>query len=503
MKRLTIGLGIAVIIFILLCTVACGGGDGALAKGGINMIVVSGKARIQADEGDTSVVEGQEVVIAAGDQIMAGEAGVKLLLADGSLIYLSPDTDLQVVTFSSEGTARLRSQLKGRIEVEAASPLLTLEISTFVIEPLAMKKIQFTATPTVRDTTFGLWIDNVNHAHLTVEAGGVNVTHNDRTATISAGREAILDGKLVFIEPTATADLVPTITSDLVRPSPTATATPTVAPNYPYPPPGLSGPDNGSEFKGDETILLIWDTPTPLSQDEWYEVQLWKEKEPFEVVQWVKEGTWQVERKYYPGRYQWRIRIVRGQEGRKEGDLSPSSQSWSFSWLSPVVPVSTVPTRTPVSGAPVDLNLTICLRGTRTESGFAALSDDQVYGWKIYEVGQCVYGDAAVQIGEEIYDFEKPLPDLWEVEFEFAKELEERTRNEDGCAEKGAGFEPKKAWFWVGTLDDHSAVGKDNPYSLTMKLYEGNRLQKSIQVFFTVADAPGSPGHGKPEPPIR
>jgi hypothetical protein len=232
---------------------------------------------------------------------------------------------------------------------------------------------------------------------------------------------------------------------------------------------------------------------------------LWREGEvPYTVAQRTKEGTWKVERKYYPGRYQWRILIVRGQEGL--GDLSLPSQTWSFSWLSPPVPVSTVLTRTPVSGAPVDLNLTICLRGTRTEPGFAALSDDQVCGWEIYEVGQCVYGDAAVQIGEEIYDFEKPLPAPWEVEFEFAKELEERTRNEDGCAEKGAGFEPKKAWFWVGTLDSDSSVGEDNPYSLTIKLYEGDELRESLQVFFTVADALGGDGGeggggGKPPPP--
>jgi hypothetical protein len=495
MKRPTIGLGIAVIIFILLCTVACGGGDGPLAKGGINMIVVSGKARIQADEGDTSVMEGQEAVITAGDQIMADEAGVKLLLVDGSSLYLSPDTDLQVIAFSSEGTAKLRSQLKGRLEVEAASPLLTLEISTFVIEPLAVKPIQFTATPAVRDTTFELWIDGLN-AHLTVEVGEVNVTYNDRTMTISAGSEvtAAPGGELALVEPTMTAvptaDLTPKITPDLTHPSPTIVATPTVAPQK-YPAPGLSGPDDGSEFKGDETILLIWNTPTPLSQDEWYEVQLWREVDvPYTVVQWVKEGTWQVERKYYPGRYQWRIRIVRGQEGHKERDLSPPSQAWSFSWLSP--PPTQTPTATTIS-SDMDVDLTAYLRGTRTEPGFAALSDDQVYGWEIYEEGQCVYGDAAVQIGETTHHFDKPgvegqLPDPWEVKFEFAKELEEHTTNEAVCARYGAGFDHKKAWFWVGVLDGSSAVGKDKPYSLTMKLYEGNKLRKSIQVFFTVAD---------------
>ncbi len=479
MKRLTIGLGTAAIIFILLGTVACGGGDGALAKGGINMIVVSGQARIRSGEENTLVVEGQEAVLTAGDQVMAAdEAGVKLLLADGSLLYLNPDTDLRVVTFSAEGTARL-SQLKGKLEVETASPLLTVEISTSVYEGFAQKTMQFTATPAVRDTTFQLWIDGVN-AHLTVEAGEVNVTNNGRTATIYAGSEVIAttDGGLALVEPTTTAvptaDLTPTITPDLTHPSPTATATPTVAPQK-HPPPGLSGPDDGSEFKGDETILLIWNTPTTLAENEWYEVQLRKEEEPFEVVQWVKEGTWQVEDKYYPGRYQWRIRIiVRGQEGHKEMDLSPLSQTWSFSWLSP--PVQT-PTATPTSTpSDVSVDLTVYLRGTRTQPDFAALSDDQD-GWEIYEEGQCVYGDAAVQIGETTYHFYKPgvaeqLPDPWEVKFEFAKELEGHTRNEDGCAEKGAGFDPKKAWFWVGILDDNSAMGEDKPYSLTMKLYE-------------------------------
>jgi hypothetical protein len=156
----------------------------------------------------------------------------------------------------------------------------------------------------------------------------------------------------------------------------------------------------------------------------------------------------------------------------------------------------------------VPVDLTVYLRGTRTASGFAALSDDQVYGWEIYEEGQCVYGDAAVQIGEMTYHFvkagvEEQLPDLWQVEFEFAEELKDHTTTAKGdrCA-KGAppGFNPKKAWFWVGILDGDSAVGEDNPYSLTMRLYEGNELRKSIQVFFTVADVTG-PGGGREEVP--
>jgi len=117
----------------------------------------------------------------------------------------------------------------------------------------------------------------------------------------------------------------------------------------------------------------------------------------------------------------------------------------------------------------------------------------------IYEEGKFVYGEAAVQIGDTVYHFDKPevepgepeqLPDPWRVEFEFAEELVARTGNQ-------AGFDSKKAHFWVGTLDGNSAVGEDNPYSLTMKLYEGNELRKSIQVFFTVKDTPGGGGGGE------
>jgi serine/threonine protein kinase len=149
--------------------------------------------------------------------------------------------------------------------------------------------------------------------------------------------------------------------------------------------------------------------------------------------------------------------------------------------------------------------LTIYFRATLGEAGFAALSGDQVNGGMIYEEGRFVYGEAAVQIGDTVYHFDKPevapgepeqLPDPWRVEFEFAEDLVARTGNQ-------AGFDPKKAHFWAGTLDNDSAVGEDNPYSLTMKLYEGNELRKSIQVFFAVADAPeggegGEEGGGGP-----
>jgi hypothetical protein len=166
-------------------------------------------------------------------------------------------------------------------------------------------------------------------------------------------------------------------------------------------------------------------------------------------------------------------------------------------------------TLAPTPRPTVSIPLTVYLRDTNTETGYAALSADQPNGGMIYQEGQFVYGEAAVPIGDTVYHFDKPevgpgkpeqLPDPWRVEFEFAEELAAHTGNQ-------AGFDPEKAWFWVGTLDGDSAVGEENPYSLTMRLYEGDELRESLQVFFTVADVSesggGEPGGGggKSEPP--
>jgi hypothetical protein len=153
-------------------------------------------------------------------------------------------------------------------------------------------------------------------------------------------------------------------------------------------------------------------------------------------------------------------------------------------------------TPTPTPTPTVSIALTIYLRDTNTEMGYAALSADQPNGGMIYQEGQFVYGDAAVQIGDTLSHFDEPeepgqLPDPWRVEFEFAEELVARTQGEPG-------FDPKKAWFWVGTLDSESAVGEDKPYHLTMKLYEGDELRQSLQVFFTVADVAGPGREGGP-----
>jgi hypothetical protein len=506
--RLITGLGIAVMIFILLCTVACGGGsDVSLAKGGINMIVVSGQARIQSGEGNTSVVEGQEAVLTTGDQIMADGAGAKLLLVDGSLLDLKPDTDLQVITFSAEGTAKLR-QLKGRLEVQAASPLLTIEVSTFGSEGSASKTMRFTATPTVRETAFGLEIDGLN-AHLTVEAGGVNVTDDNGMETIPAGSEVKVTSEGLIVPPTETPvePTVVVVATDNLAPTPTATAAATPTPE-PLPAPGLVGPGDGSNFKPSDDILLIWDTPTSLSEDEWYEVQLWREGDvPYTVAQRTKEGTWKVERDYYPGRYQWRILIVLGQEGQR--DLSRPSQTWSFSWLSPVVPAPTAPTSPSDKVAPVDL--TVYLRGTNNPEGLATFSAEHVDAGLIYAEEGTVYGDVAVRIGDAMYHFDKEpapgepeqLPAPYRLDVKFSDSLIAAT---EGII---PGFNPQKAQFWVGTLNCNSAVSE--PYRIEMTLSAGGEARKHTEISFLVTDnplcgvgpEPEEGGGGGGGPPVR
>jgi hypothetical protein len=284
------------------------------------------------------------------------------------------------------------------------------------------------------------------------------------------------------------------------HPSPTLAPTPILPSVLLYPAPGLLGPADGSEFEGDETILLTWDTPTPLSEDEWYEVQLWREGDvPYTVVQRIREGAWKVEPKYYPGRYQWRIRVVRGQEGKKERDSSPPSQTWSFSWLSPSVPVSTVPTSPPVGGTP---DLTIYLRGTNNAEGFVVLrGDEHVDAGVIYAEGGYVYGNVAVRIGDTVYHFDpdpepgepEQLPAPYRLEVQFSDTLVAATDGKPG-------FDPQKAQFWVGTLDCNSATPLDKPYTIEMALSAGGEIQRRAEVSFLVADDPlcdGPPETGR------
>jgi hypothetical protein len=267
--------------------------------------------------------------------------------------------------------------------------------------------------------------------------------------------------------------------TDTPTPSSAPTVTDTLTQSYPAP--TLVSPATGATIMGEQWTEFCWHWDGVLQEGEKFDLQIWRYGKP--------RSSFSIGRKcncllYTPpdgfGDYLWQVAVVRIDESGSQSTLCESLEE-SFVW-------SDVPPRA----------LTIYLRDTITEMDVAVLSGERVNAGEIYEEGKYVYGEAAVQIDETVYHFDKPearpgepeqLPSLWQVEFEFDQLLVARTGNQ-------AGFDPKKAQFWAGRLNKHSAVGEDNPYSLTMKLYEGNELRNSIQVFFTVADAPESPGHG-------
>jgi hypothetical protein len=161
------------------------------------------------------------------------------------------------------------------------------------------------------------------------------------------------------------------------------------------------------------------------------------------------------------------------------------------------VPATTAPTSTPDIKATVDL--TVYLRGTNNTQGWATFRGEDVDARTIYTEGGTVYGDVAVQIGDTVYHFEKEpapgepeqLPDPYRLEFKFSDSLLAAT---EGII---PGFNPKKAGFWVGTLDCNSAVS-GKPYEIEMTLSAGGEARKHTTVSFLVADDP-SCGVGGPE----
>jgi hypothetical protein len=157
-------------------------------------------------------------------------------------------------------------------------------------------------------------------------------------------------------------------TSTPASPTPTRTPYPTYTPHpaYKYPAPELMCPLDEAVFLRDQMVKLMWETPVPLGEDEWYEVRLSRPGE-LPTIWWVKEGTLKIEREIggmCPGRCWWGVRIVRGQEeDRAERYLSPSSWTWGFRIEAPwgsrhdrqpdpcLVPTPTrppMPTRTPI-----------------------------------------------------------------------------------------------------------------------------------------------------------
>ena len=297
--------------------------------------------------------------------------GARLLFGDTSFVRLTPGSELAILDNHPE--LRL-SPLKGCLEVETEGSSPILEISTSTSSAFVLEILNLTISPGGKKTIYRIWLDK-SGVRLRVEVGQVGLRANGREMTIVAGEdlralpgEVLLTGQRSTTPTpgrarlTATSAREATATPFSSTPAPgwarptTTSILPAAATSPPdhssYLSPVLVGPLNRSHFRAEEDILLIWAPVGPLAEDEWYEVQLWKPGETeHKIAACSKENVWKVDRKYYPGSYNWRVIVVLGRDEQRQMELSPPSQTWTFSWgraQSPI-PIPSSPTPTEVA----------------------------------------------------------------------------------------------------------------------------------------------------------
>ena len=122
---------------------------------------------------------------------------------------------------------------------------------------------------------------------------------------------------------TSTPMSVPTNTS---TPQPKATATPSLYEIAPVP---ISPPD-GASLSG--AITLQWSWVGSLGSGEYFDVRVWKPGQPAYGVAWTETPAWTGTPPHGGGTYNWQIIVIRGRDGRWEEDLTPPSETWTFSW---------------------------------------------------------------------------------------------------------------------------------------------------------------------------
>jgi len=125
--------------------------------------------------------------------------------------------------------------------------------------------------------------------------------------------------------PTATAIAIPP-TSTPRPPTATPTATQTLTPD-PYPAPVLIAPANDVRA---QQVQLAWTWPSQLKENEWFDVQVWREGEEPHGIAWVKEQSLLVGGNMARGVYRWRIVVIQGQGGQVEKNLTPPSETRTF-----------------------------------------------------------------------------------------------------------------------------------------------------------------------------
>jgi hypothetical protein len=139
---------------------------------------------------------------------------------------------------------------------------------------------------------------------------------------------------------------------------PSATLAGPQGPELLYPPDGTS----------DTVIDLIWKWGRALGADEWFELQIWPDvpnPKP-EVYAWLQEGRQRVTAAtFMPGKYFWRVIVVKGKEEKRSAELSPFSLTWSFIITRPSTKGGLTPTCLPTCGPPCP-TATISPTPTRT-----------------------------------------------------------------------------------------------------------------------------------------
>jgi hypothetical protein len=200
----------------------------------------------------------------------------------------------------------------------------------------------------IADAGDGLYLDvhsaeEFNHALETIEKQLVDDQSKllaetetpTPTSSVTPTAEATPTPTLTPELPTATfTPLPPTATFTPVPPTPTYTPTPPTPTVTPTPstcaPPTLGSPANGAQFEAGQNVVLQWSYSCSLAENEYFDVQIWRDGDPRRGVTWTKDTQYTLDAQAYGGgRYNWSIAVVRGQDGQVQGWVTdPAPDRW-------------------------------------------------------------------------------------------------------------------------------------------------------------------------------
>ena len=92
-------------------------------------------------------------------------------------------------------------------------------------------------------------------------------------------------------------------------------------------------PADGQQFETDENVLLQWSYGCQLAEDEYFDVQVWREGEARKGVTWTKDSQhWLDHSAFGEGRYYWSVAVVRGRDGVVEGWVTDAAPERWIEW---------------------------------------------------------------------------------------------------------------------------------------------------------------------------